>query len=330
MVINFVANYQNGYVGEVSDETHLAGELEKAGHVVNRIPRDIWKAICDGETNKDWPSVKLADINIIAKWHHFNDEKYINRLRSLSGAPVFYWVWDYMWDGGFPDWHLKMARVADLYLSGEQGIAWKYKEEGVNFYYFQFDVCDGDIPVSFKSPNEKYDVVFTGSYIGQGDRIDWLKKINEGIKITVFSWNHEEWIKNGFEAYPAVYGKAYNKVISDSKVTLGFSVNTNCWGYWSNRVGKVIRAGGLLLYQYTPGMETLIGDAADYFSSPEEAIEKSKMWIADDNKRREHKLYVIGQHSGKFTSKNKIAKLLILIERYIKTKDVSLWGKLPN
>ena len=44
MKINFVGAFnQPGYVGEISDETHLARELEEAGHIVCKIPRDEWR-----------------------------------------------------------------------------------------------------------------------------------------------------------------------------------------------------------------------------------------------------------------------------------------------
>jgi hypothetical protein len=266
--VNFVGNFALGYVGEVADEVHLAREMESLGMEVIKVPRDQWKAFVDGEKpNDDWVLPEEADINIIAKWPHFNDSKYVINLRNISKAPVFYWVWDYMDDNGFPDWHITTALQADLYLSGELGIFDKYKALGVRPYYFQFDVCDGQIEV-FNEP-KKYDVVFTGSYLGQGDRIEFLKKINEKTPVRVFSWNWKEWEKEGFEASEAVYGEEYNKVIAQSKVVLGMSVEPHCYGYWSNRIGKVLRAGGCLLQQYAPGMETFLPLEVLYFSTPE-------------------------------------------------------------
>lgn len=320
MIINFVGNYQNGYVGEQADQVHLAREMEALGHTVQRVPQDIWKAVCEGEINSNWAD-KLpikSDINIITKWHHFIDGSYIIKLRELSGAPVFYWVWDYMDDGGIPDWHVLMAKCADLYLTNEYGIKDLYKTRGVNnLYYFPFDVCDGDIPI-YRPLNKEHDVVFLGSCIGQGHRIEWLEKINKEVPITCFSWNHEEWKKRGFTAFPAVYGKDFNYVVAKSKIILGFNVNPDCWGYWSNRVGKVLKAGGVLLYEYAPGMELMVGDAVDYFSSPEEAVEKIKNLLPNDpeRERRETRALEVGE---RFTSKERVKQLMILVERYIKT-----------
>ena len=315
MIINFVGLFsQPSITGELSDETHIARELEKLGHTVNRVQRDIWKAYCDGEpVQLDWNlAIPDADINLIAKWPHFNDGKYIHILSN--GVPVFYWIWDFMPNPDIPSWHLEMAKVADLYLSGELGIFGEYKKHGVKPYYFQMDVCDGDIP-TFDNLEKIYDVIFTGSCIDQGNRKEYLQVINKGIPITIFSWNPEEWFKLGFkECYPAVYGEEYNRVIAQSKIVLGLSVEPNCWGYWSNRVGKVIRAGGLLLQEYAPGMETQLPVGIKYFSSPEEAIEKIKEILKVPH-------YVGSLDSGKYTSERKARQLTILMERYLKNGD---------
>jgi len=107
MIINFVGLFNApGYVGEISDETHLARELERLGHTVRRIPRDAWREYCIEnfpEDKYDVPKDLKEDINLIAKWHHFYDGSFISKLKTASeGAPVFYWVWDFMYDQGFP------------------------------------------------------------------------------------------------------------------------------------------------------------------------------------------------------------------------------------
>ena len=85
MKINFVGGFQSGYVGEIADETHLADAMEETGAEVTRVPRDIWKAYVDGdEPGKDWVLPGEADINIIAKWHHFNSSDYIFTLAATG------------------------------------------------------------------------------------------------------------------------------------------------------------------------------------------------------------------------------------------------------
>lgn len=321
MTINFVGNYQSGYVGEVADETHLAREMEELGHKVRKIPRDAWReyVIEDFPEDKyDVPKELDADINIIAKWHHFYDERFIDKLREKSKAPVFYWVWDYMWDQGLPDWHHSAVLASDLYLGNDVKAPWYSQMK--NCYYFPFDCIDEQIP-RFQIPEDekKYDVTFFGSWIGQGDRQEWLKEINKTNPIKVFSWNYKEWPEE-FDAEPAVYGVEFARKVAESRIVLGFSVEPNCWGYWSNRVGKVLACGGFLLYQYAPGMELFLRDGAEYFSSIEEAREKIDHYLVAETER--NLVASVGKEIGRreFTSKQRVKELMILCERFLKTK----------
>lgn len=310
--LNLIGSYTTGYVGEVADETILARELESLGHFVQRVPRDIWKAVVDGESDPNWighTPVNEVDINIVCKWHHFNDQKYINELRRKTGAPVVYWLWDYMCR---EDWHEKMVEACDLYISNDV-YSGNY---GHKAHYFPFDVADGSLPVE-EWNNQKYDVVFFGSKLDQGDRVEWLKHLNEKIPVTIFSWNYQDWQKLGFTANPAVYGAEFNRTVAQSKVILGFNVNDHTWGYWSNRVGKVLTAGGFLLQRYVPGMELFLRDGVDYFSTKNEMVEKVHYYLENesDRKRVAKRGFQIGRE--RFTSKERVKDLVILLERYL-------------
>ena len=310
--INFVGSFTTGMVGESADETHLANELEYMGHEVNRIPRDIWKAFVDGAGHWAGITDKLkADVNIICKWPHFDSEDYVNVLRFRSEAPVFYWVWDFMQN---EDWHMKMVKACDLYLSND---IYNGTYEGTNLYYFPFDVSDCNIDKVI-GQEKKYRVSFFGTWLGQGDRIEWLTEINKEIPITVFSWNHEEGAKHGFEAYPAVWGNDFAQRVAETKIILGFNVNDHCWGYWSNRVGKVLSTGGFLLQRYVPGMELFLRDGVEYFSTIEEAKKKINFYLEHNTKREEiaQRGYEIGR--DRFTSRARVRELSILMERFKK------------
>lgn len=315
MKINFVANFQTGYVGEVADATHLVRELEALGHTVRKVPQDIFREYVRGAYYKEWED-KLpieADISIITKWHHF-DEKDVSFLKRIYKAPVFYWVWDYMQS---EDWHMKMVKEADLYLGNDVRNG-TYTTN--NCYYFPFDVSDGDIkPLS---QPKTIDVAFFGSWIGQGDRQEWLKEINKTNPITAFSWNPQDFPPE-FEAHEAVYGEEFAKKVAQSRIILGFSVEANCWGYWSNRVGKILTLGGFLLYQYAPGMELFLQDGAEYFSTIEEAREKIDHYLIAESERQQvaSRGFEIGK---RFTSKARVKDLEILIERFLKKHDWKL------
>ena len=315
MIINFVGSFTIGYVGEVSDATHLTRELEALGHTVRKIPQDEWREhVLDGKPYPNVPDDLKADINIILKWHHFYDGRFIKALRTGSEAPVFYWVWDYMYDIELPVWHYDIASTADLYLSNDVRSGHYF-----NGYYFPFDVADGDIP-RYQTSKKEVDVAFFGSWIGQGDRQTWLPEINKTNPVTVFSWNYKDWPKE-FDARPAIYGKDFAEMVGKTKICLGFSVEPNCWGYWSNRVGKTLLVGGFLLYQYAPGMELFLRDGVEYFSSIEEVREKIDHYLVADMEREEiaKRGYQIAQE--RLSSKARVKDLCILIERYLKSHN---------
>ncbi len=316
MTINFIANYKSGYVGEIGDAVHLAQSMEALGHTVRRIPQDEWREyVIEGFPKGKYPNIPnklVADINIICKW--FYDGSFIEKLRNLSLAPVFYWTWDYMQG---EDWHMKMVKEADLYLGNDvrSGHYTPYK----NAYYFPFDVADGMIP-RFDNTEKTIDVAFFGSWIGQGDRQKWLTEINKTNPVTVFSWNYKDWPKE-FNANPPVYGLDFARCVADSKIILGLSVEPNSWGYWSNRVGKVLTQGGFLLYQYAPGMELFLGDAVEYFSSVGEAREKIDHYLIADEEREKIARRGVALGQNRFTSQARVKQLMILVERYLKKGD---------
>ena len=321
MIINFVGNFQTGYVGEVADQVHLAREMEGLGHTVRRVPQDIWKSYCEGAININWASqlpIK-ADINLITKWHHFNDGSFIDRLRIVSEAPVFYWVWDAMRG---EEWHLNMVFASDLYLGNDVRSSMYPIEAKDKLYYFPFDVADGNLPwMTTPEEEKKYDVVFFGSCLEQGDRIEYLTAINKTTPVKIFAWNYKDWINLGFDAEPACYGFDFVQAVGDSRIILGFSVEPNCWGYWSNRVGKALSLQGFLLYQYAPGMELFLRDGCEYFSSIDEAREKIDHYLIAVEER--NRIAKRGREIGRdrFTSEARVKDLMILIERYLKKGD---------
>src|SRR3990167_6892857 len=187
LVINFIGNFGMGSAGEVADETHLAREMIALGHEVRKIPRDEWKAaVEDGRAFPSIPDDLGANINLICKWHHFDTQAIIKILREASEAPVFYWTWDWMNWPEEPDWHLTMAKTADVHLTNELGSFPDMIMKGVNPYYFPFDVSDGTFDKDKTHFSEKHiDLAFFGSFFRVGDRLEWLKAINEVIPIKV-------------------------------------------------------------------------------------------------------------------------------------------------
>ncbi len=212
-----------------------------------------------------------------------------------------------------------MISEVDRYMSNDVRLAPLYVAAGVpsqKLYYFPFDVSSKEFDRVVET--ESVDVAFFGSHFGKGDRVEWIKKINEKYPVQTWSWQPEKWKADGIAAHPAVYGKDFAEQVAKCKIILGFNVNDHCWGYWSNRVGKVLTVGGFLLQRYVIGMELFIRDGAAYFSSPEEAIEKIGYYLDNQAERREiaERGYQIGR--DRFTSAARIKELMIYIDRYLK------------
>lgn len=329
MKVGFIGNYQSGYVGEISDESHLAREIETLGNKVYRIPRDEWREyVIEGfpqNKYKNVPEIDRLDIVIFAKWAGFYDGSFIVKAREKYKCPCFLWVWD--WMQGEP-WHMEAVKAADLYIandvfSGKYDIL-KYETPNYvnNLYYFPFDVADNNFP-RFHLKDKTIEVAFFGSWINQGHRQEWLKQINHAIPVTVFSWNYQEWPKE-FSAYPPVYGHDFSRKVAESKICLGFSVDPYTWGYWSNRTGKTLLAGGFLLYEYAPGMELFLRDGVEYFSSVDEAVFKIGFYTVNHLARNgiANRGYDLAQE--RFSSAARVKDLLILVDRFIH-KGEAVW-----
>lgn len=325
MIINFIGNFAKNLVGEVGDATHILRELRDLGHEMRRINQDEWKEfVLTGAKYPSIPRELKSDINIILKWHHFDSPIYIQKLRELSKSPVIYWCWDYMVDvysGQSVDFHENLVEACDLYLGND--VRDKYYSQYSHAYYFPFDVADADLP-RYKTANKDIDVAFFGSWISQGARQRYLRYINKKIPITIFSWNYKDVPVEFSDVRQAVYGKDFCEMVAKTKICLGFNVEPNTWGYWSNRTGKTLLAGGFLLQQYTPGMELFFRDGMEYFSTPDEAVEKIDHYlIADTERERVAKIgNMIGQ--DRFSSKARVKDLEILIERFLKG-DSNYW-----
>lgn len=319
MKIIFIGNFARGYVGEIADEVQICNEIEFAGHTVYRVPRDEWREhVIQNKPYVNVPEGIKADIAIIAKWPHFYDGSFIEKVKEKYKCPCLYFVWDYMGPNP-PDWHIKMIRAADKYLGNDVFDRTIYPPELVpsqKLYYFPFDVASAEFD-RVELPKE-YDVVFFGSHFGAGDRVEWLKKLNKNIPIKIFSWNADKWREDGFDASDAVYGEDFVNAVAKSKIILQFSVNDHCWGYWSNRIGKVLTLGGFLLVRYAPGMELFLKDGVDYFSTMEEMTAKVIYYL--DNPTMASRIADRGYEYGRrhFTSKARIGQLLIFIDRYLR------------
>lgn len=302
-----------GATGEVSDEQHISRCLGQTGTEVVTADRAEIHAFFTGAKQDNIPPAEEYDFIILCKWHHFTEE-IIRGIKERYQGKLVYWVWDYMTKNGMvPSWHDMILANCDLYLSGELGI--KHEE---NFQFFNWDTADGQYDQLPR--DEKYDVVFSGSYIEGSYRNELLEKVNKRFKLTIFSWDYEKWREKGFKAEPGKYGADYNQISAQAKVILCMNwvaPSKETTGYQSNRIGKIVTTGGLPLVHYFPLAEQMMGDNVTFFYKEEDLISKIQWFLSNDPQRETARVKAYDWARREMTTQSKMRKLKILLESYL-------------
>ena len=194
MTVLFLGNFQGpgNETGEESDEIHIARCLQEANVDVTTVPRDEIHANFNEKKKDNIPEGEF-DIILIAKWGLYTAEM-IDKLKEKYKGKIVYWCWDFMWaphrEWWMPDFHKMLLDKCDYYVSGEMGMTPWFKENDINFRWFNWDSSDGKID-QLQERDEKYDVVFSGTYIPHSYRNNLLEEIGKRFDLTIFSFDHE-------------------------------------------------------------------------------------------------------------------------------------------
>lgn len=315
MKLLFIGNLTGvGSTGEQADEVHISRCIEQTGIDITKVDRAEIHAFFTGAKQDNIPPADKYDFIILCKWHHFT-EPIIKGLKERYQGKLVYWVWDWMQKNGFlPDWHTMILGKCDIYLSGELFM----REHHKLYQYFNWDTSDGQYDQLPR--DEKYDVVFTGSYINGSYRNDILKKVNEKFNLTIFSHDFEEWKRQGFKAEQGKYAGDFNQLSAQSKVMLcmnWIAPNKETTGYQSNRIGKIVTTGGLPLVHYFPLAEQMMGDNVPFFYNETDLMPKIQ-WFLDNPPQRETarvKAYDWGRRE--MTTQVSMRRLKIILESYL-------------
>ena len=151
-------------------------------------------------------------------------------------------------------------------------------------------------PITFAQDEvEKYkcDVVFVGHYENDG-RVALLEEVvRQGWQVKLYGPDHE-WgpaICNSPELKSQrptrhAWGEEYNKAIAGAKIALCFLSKLNRDTY-STRCFEIPATGTFLLSEYTEDLAGLFteGEHADFFRSPEQLVEKLKLYLTNNELR---------------------------------------------
>lgn len=304
--------------GEQPDQIHMSRCLSQAGVNVTNLDQAEWHAYVNGKKQDNVPPEDTYDVIILCKWGHYT-QAMIKSLKERYKGKLVYWTWDFMFathrEMWTPDWHKMLLSECDIYVSGELGMSSWFKQQGVNFQYFNWDSSDGQYDQLPR--DEKYDVVFTGSYIPHSYRNEYLKKVHERFDLTIFSHDHAKWTEQGFKALPGKYDADFNQISSMAKIMLCMNwpePSLETTGYQSNRIGKILTTGGLPFVHYFPMAERMLGDRVPIFYKEEDLLENIKWFLDNPTQRETARVAAYDFGRANYTTQRRMKEFKILLE----------------
>ena len=271
--ILLLGNFGRGWDGSVCDELHISNSLQWLGYRVTNQQRESWRDLPD----------KKFDFILISQWNGYGDDL-VKTLKEKYNAPIIYWAFDYQFMSK-EQWHLDLARDADLFLSHELEHRKFYEDMGAKFQWFCQDFSPEFIqPVRYKRETE-HDVVFTGSYLPWAEeRNKTLKAIDEKFDLHIFGITPDQWKEQGFKnAHGPGMDEELPKIIGKVNIAIDHTLTE---GYWSDRIAQYMCAGGFVLARYVSPQEMIFGNYPEYFYSVDDCLKKIDYWLEHSSQRQ--------------------------------------------
>ena len=285
MRILSIGNFGHGWDGSICDEEHIAQALEELGHEVLRGQRDLM--IVPPED---------VDFTLIAQWDGYS-EAFINALPR----PLVYWAFDYQADG--QDWHERLVKEADLYLS----------KRIADSKYPNWAWCSQDFSPMFltKAPEveKDIDVLFTGSYLPWAtERNEIIEAVGKKYNLVIHSVNAWPQGNEGpvmDDALPALYARA--------KVILSIDHTIEA-GYWSDRPAQIMACGGFVLHRYQPLINVALHSYVGYFYDIPTCLQSIEHWLEADEDRENLAAWGYEYAQREMKVKNRVEDLLNIVQ----------------
>ncbi len=305
--------------GETPDEIHMARCLDQSGISVENMDRAEWHAFFTGaKPEGSIPPAEAFDIIVLCKWGHYTEEM-IKGMKERYKGKIVYWVWDWMMaphrDWWTPDWHKMILKNCDYYVSGELGMKDKIEELGAEFRYFNWDSSDGQYDALPR--DEKYDVVFTGTYIPHSYRNALLEQIGNRFDLTVFSFDYLTWREHGFKAEPGLYSADYKTISAQARVIVCMNwvePSEFSTGYQSNRIGKILTTGGMPVVHYFPMAERMLGDNVMFFYKDTDMINTIDWLLGHPEQRETQRIKGYDFGRREYTTQTRMRQFKVLLE----------------
>lgn len=222
--------------------------------------RQIFKK--DGVPAMNIELIRLAekekpDFILYAKCH----QVLVETIQAIKGPRHILWFPDTFAAGNWNEELVDKIKLCDASL-----FAWKGPcKRALNYTSAAYHICEGyDEEVNKQVHKEKvYDVSFIGAIDGDRSRY---------------------WQAYQFAQIENAYGVKHNEAVAMSRINLNFTRS----GGASDRVYKVLAAGGFLLTQPWPGMEEELtpGVHMGVFDGPDEMVKEIEYYLLNEKVRK--------------------------------------------
>lgn len=279
MKITIVGNFGVSWDSSICDEENVAKALEAMGHTVYRFQRE--------ETREAYWKQPEADFAIISQWDGYLDDV-VQRLKMFIKGPIAYWAFDHQWNPP-ADWHLKLAKDCDVFLTKEIDHYQDYRQMLPNtaVYWLPQDFAPDFIEPVRGDFEQDIDVLFMGTHLpGAHARIEVLKEVDKHFNMQVNSVTADQWRAEGLKNVhgPAVDG-GMARLVARAKINLSVEIYESP-GYWSDRNAQIMAAGGFVLYKHEPFAETTFRDNIAYFYDVKDCLEKVAYYLENTAERQ--------------------------------------------
>ena len=280
-------------------DPHIPGARVAAGNFLSRVSWRLGYPIDYSRVNKQLIDVVRAEQPAIV----WVDKGVLVRRRTLMQLKdmvpevtlVHYNPDDPFGDGGRGGWRtfLSAMRYYDVHFVPRLVNVNEYERQGCRRVYFNIPTRGFDPLIHQRYPSGDpivqaftADVGFLGGY--EQDRYRYLVALAEaGIKILLmYDWPSHYWHENFRRAPFDARAEDYAKALSGFKVGLGFLRKANRDQHTSRSI-EIPACGTFLLAERTKEHQMLFdeGKEAEFFSSADELIDKTRFYCTHDDAR---------------------------------------------
>lgn len=198
------------------------------------------------------------------------------------------------------------AREVDtLFLTAGGQIA-DYEAGGVRRALY---LPDGADPTLDRPGRVRDDFACDVAYLGSGDpyRAELLARIGRRFRVRTFGRHWEPWAEDVGWAGRAVSGNEFGDVCASARIVLGiergFQMEARVASYTSNRMFRVVVAGGFYLGYGTTGARALLRDGMHcaFYDDEADALARIEHYLTHDDERArvrdEGRRFVLAHHT---------------------------------